>query len=56
MYLGAQRGKRKERLAVITARFALLFTPSLRTNDYLVEDDPISPREKVIRSVLIGLL
>lgn len=26
-----------------------MFTPRLRINDYLVEDDPISPREKVNR-------
>lgn len=49
--------RRDKNLHVCIAWYSLLFTTSLRINNYLlVEDDQISPRKKLIRSILMGLL
>lgn len=55
---GSLRGQEKRKgLRVCKTCFATLFTGCLRINNYpLVEDDQISPRKKLIRPVLIGLL
>lgn len=52
------KSKRKDKNShVCIAWFSLLFTISLRINNYLlVEDDQISPRKKLIRSIPMGLL
>lgn len=49
--------RRDKNLHMCIAWFSLLFTTSLRINNYLlVEDDQISHRKKLIRSILMGLL